>query len=153
MMGNLGEAYIDLYISNKLGDKFNSLQFDNINNDYSTAEKLVLCYIYRRGKQKMGDIASNFNLPFSSTTVLVDKLVRNKMLKREHSKDDRRVVLIDIDKIGISYVEKFIGNINDRLMEVVKAFESILHEKLPKEEMQTFYKVLDIAKDFLTVEK
>lgn len=152
-MGSLGEAYIDLYISNKLGDKFNNLQFDNINNDYTTAEKLVLCYIYRRGKQKMGDIASNFNLPFSSATVLVDKLVRDKMLKREHSKDDRRVVLIDIDKIGISYAEKFISNINDRLMEVLKTFESILHEKLPTEEMQTFYKILDIAKDFLTVEK
>lgn len=152
-MNKLGEIYIDLYISSKFGEKFNNLQFDAVNNDFSRAERLVMCLIFRKGKMKMGDIASNFDIPFSTATVLVDKLVRLRMLKREQSIDDRRVVLIDIDKKGAAYVEQLIENVDARLMEMIRVLEEHIQEKLSKEEISTYNKILELTKEFFAVSK
>jgi DNA-binding MarR family transcriptional regulator len=150
-MNRFTEIFIDLYISGRFGEKFNNLQFDAVNSEFSRAERLILFLIYRNGKKKMGDIASNFDIPFSTATVLVDKLVKLRMLKREHSLDDRRVVLIDIDKKGTAYVEQLAKNIDGRLMEMVNLFEEHIQSKLSQEEMAAYYKIVAITKDFFTM--
>jgi len=60
----------------------------------------VLNMIGDRGSCAMGQIAERAFLPQSTVTFVVDKLVKMELVKREHSVQDRRVVVAELMQKG-----------------------------------------------------
>jgi DNA-binding MarR family transcriptional regulator len=55
---------------------------------------LVLVLLDKRGKSSMSDMASGLGVTTAAMTGIVDRLVRDGFIAREHNKDDRRIVNI-----------------------------------------------------------
>ena len=58
----------------------------------SCPQMVTLDYVSHHERVKMTDIARILSIRTSSASVLVDRLVRQRMLRREHDRNDRRVV-------------------------------------------------------------
>ena len=74
---------------------------------------------------KMSDIADNIAAPMSTVTSIVDKLVEKKLIHRDHSGEDRRVINVSLTPAGKSGFTK----VNDKRKKIVEAALSKLNEK------------------------
>lgn len=61
---------------------------------------MIVGYVGQNKKVRMKDIAEFINVPMSSLTSMVDKLIERNYLAREHSEEDRRAVLIRLAENG-----------------------------------------------------
>lgn len=68
---------------------------------YTTME-----YLHQMGISKMNELAKAINLQMSSTTGLIDRLVKQDLVKRERSEEDRRAVFVDLTKKGYSVLKE-----------------------------------------------
>lgn len=66
----------------------------------SGLEMEIIQLIVMEGKKKMKDIGKHFNVKLSTLTSIIDKIERQRLVKRENSKDDRRVVFLEITPKG-----------------------------------------------------
>ena len=71
-------------------------QFDNL----TRQEFRVIVYLGKRGPGKMSEIAEQVMLAISSTTALVDSLVKKKLVQRARNEEDRRVVNVELTSQG-----------------------------------------------------
>ena len=60
----------------------------------------LIGFIGQQGSVIMRDIAEFLDIPFSTATGIVDKLVAKNYLVRFHSEEDRRTVRVKLDKCG-----------------------------------------------------
>lgn len=65
-------------------------------------ELTIINYIANNENVKMTDLAENIEAPMSTITSIVDKLVKNNFLVREHSGNDRRVINVSLTPTGKS---------------------------------------------------
>ncbi len=63
-------------------------------------ELLIIDYVGQNKYVKMSNVAEILDVPMSTLTNIVDKLVEKKYLSREHSGDDRRVINIMLGDKG-----------------------------------------------------
>ncbi|NCD69146.1 MarR family winged helix-turn-helix transcriptional regulator [Mucilaginibacter agri] len=70
-------------------------------------ELFMIDFIGGKKSVKMSDIADYLQAPLSTLTTIVDKLVVNKFLLRYNSKDDRRVVKVELDRKGKASYKEF----------------------------------------------
>lgn len=70
----------------------------------SKTELLAMLIVDRHGEVIMSQIADNLNVPLSTATGLVNRLVKNGYLLRERSEEDRRIVAIQLTERGKSLV-------------------------------------------------
>jgi len=66
----------------------------------SLPQMTILQYLYRRRSCIMSDIANLLSVSMSGATGLVDRMIKNRLLKRNRSKKDRRIVEITITPRG-----------------------------------------------------
>ncbi|MEO0472785.1 MAG: MarR family transcriptional regulator [Bacteroidota bacterium] len=66
----------------------------------SSLEMEIIQLIVNQGKKKMKEIGQHFNIKLSTLTSIIDKIERQKLVKRVNSKDDRRVVFLEVTKKG-----------------------------------------------------
>lgn len=71
-----------------------------IQQDITTREFQLVSFVGRCQRVIMKEVADYMNIPLSTATGLVDKLVYKSYLKRSHSERDRRIVLIELGKKG-----------------------------------------------------
>ena len=67
---------------------------------------IVLDVLREKGPSAMGDIARSLGLTMSAATGIVDKMIKNGVVKRERSDTDRRVVKVALLKKGQDICEK-----------------------------------------------
>jgi len=79
----------------------------------------------------------------SATTSIIDKMVEFKLVKRHHSKDDRRIVLITLTENGRMLVSKIS---KDRLV-VIREILSVLSEKEKQLYLRLIKKIYTGLKD------
>jgi MarR family 2-MHQ and catechol resistance regulon transcriptional repressor len=91
----------------------------------SAQEMYILQFVVVNGPQKMKDIAEEFHIKLSTLTSTIDKAEKRKILKRVNSKDDRRVVFLDITAKGRKMVEDYAAY----LKELVSRTESNFQEE------------------------
>ena len=100
-------------------------------------ELFIIAFIGENKSVKMSTIADNIQVPLSTLTTIVDKLVTNKFLVRYNSNDDRRVVKVELDRKGkTSYAafknrremiaKKVLGHLSETEQEVLIAHLSQL---------------------------
>lgn len=68
----------------------------SILNQYQVVDQEVdiINYLNEQEMKKMKEVGEFFNIKLSTLTSTIDKLEKNKLVKRKSSKDDRRVIFI-----------------------------------------------------------
>lgn len=95
--------------------------------DLAARDVQLISFIGERQAVIMRDIATFLNIPVSTATGKVDKLVNNKFLKRGHAEYDRRIVRIELDKKGkdlFNTFEDMRGDLVDRIINMLGEEES-----------------------------
>ena len=60
----------------------------------------VMRMLFRQGPQPMGAIAENMGISLAGATGIIDRLVNQDVVERTRSKEDRRVVWVDLSDGG-----------------------------------------------------
>ncbi|MBM7559704.1 MarR family winged helix-turn-helix transcriptional regulator [Marinitoga litoralis] len=120
--------------------------FTKIISDFSEAEKLktlefyIVLYIGIKGPQKMTLLAEHFSTTKSNITNIIDNLERNNYVRRIRSKEDRRIILIELTEKGKKVYR-----------EALKNFEIMFNDfmsKASKEDLEVisdgFYRIINI---------
>jgi len=126
-------------------------QVDNscmeITKDLSKREFSTVAFIGKEQPVIMRDIAEYLNVPVSTTTGVIDKLVDSGYLKRFHSKKDRRIIEVELSKNGKHTFEllesilfemcsKMLGDLHgnepDQLISLLEKVSSNLTSHIPK---------------------
>jgi len=92
----------------------------------SKTELLAMLIVDRHGEVIMSQISDYINAPLSTTTGLVNRLVKNGYLQRERSDEDRRIVAIrltDKGKSMMTEVKESIGTYLEQINAVLSAEE------------------------------
>jgi DNA-binding MarR family transcriptional regulator len=71
--------------------------------DYSATEINIWKILGIKGQCKMRDISNLLNIPNSTTTSIVDRMVKNDVIQRNRTEEDRRVVFISLTEKGHQY--------------------------------------------------
>ena len=77
----------------------------------SGIEMEIIQWIILNGKKKMKEISEHFNVKFSTLTNIVDKIESQKYVVRKNSKEDRRVVYLEVSKKGQRLYENYTKHI------------------------------------------
>ena len=124
----------------KFADKLNSIVLDG---KLTVSHYIILNLLNDRRSSNMSELAKNLKLTMSATTSIIDKMVELKLVKRHHSKDDRRIVLITLTENGRMLVSKIS---KDRLV-VIREILSVLSEKEKQLYLRLIKKIYTGLKD------
>ena len=94
----------------------------------SKMELLTLFIIDRRGEIIMSTLSDFLHVPMSTSTGIVDRLVRNSYVRRERSENDRRIVTLSLTEQGNSAVSG--------IKETLTGYLSRITEALSREEQR-----------------
>lgn len=72
----------------------------------SNTEMKVIDFIGKQRECTMSEIAEHLMFTKTNLTAIVDKLVRKKMVRRERSEEDRRLVLVSLTQEGVKLFEQ-----------------------------------------------
>jgi MarR family transcriptional regulator, organic hydroperoxide resistance regulator len=79
----------------------------------------ALIYINKKKILSMSDIAGLFKISLPTATVLSDKLMNFNLIKRQESKDDRRIVNISLTEKGKSLLKKAMKKRHQKMNKVL----------------------------------
>jgi len=119
------EKIIDFVLDN-LRKVFYPEEWIQLDLTVSKTELLAMLIVDRYGEVIMSQISDYLNAPLSTTTGLVNRLVKNGYLQRERSDEDRRIVAIQLTDQGrtmMTEVKASIGSYLERINAVLSAEE------------------------------
>ena len=127
------DTIFDLFFDNikKLFYPEDWLEFDA---NFSKSELFTMLLVDRHGEMIMSQIADHINLPMSTASGMVDRLVKTGYLKRERSELDRRIVLIKLTEQGKDLINKLKG--------MILYYIGKINESLTSEEIQLLSKII-----------
>lgn len=105
----------------------------------SKTELLAMLIVDRYGEVIMSQISDYLNAPLSTTTGLVNRLVKNGYLQRERSDEDRRIVAIQLTDMGKSMMTELKATIGSYLERINAVLSSEERQAL----FQIFLKIID----------
>jgi len=85
----------------------------------SALEMEIMQFVLKKGPQKMKSVAENFHIKLSTLTSVIDKAEKARILKRINSKEDRRVVYLDVTKKGKNIYQEY-NNYLKKMVEKMK---------------------------------
>ncbi|WP_098049703.1 MarR family winged helix-turn-helix transcriptional regulator [Bhargavaea cecembensis] len=83
---------------------------------------VALQWLLEHGDMTIGDLSNKMYLAFSTTTDLVDRMEKNRLVKRVRDDQDRRVVRIHLLEDGERIIEEVIEKRRYDLQEVLSDF-------------------------------
>lgn len=98
-------------------------------------ELMLLSFIYQEKELIMSKLAKSLGISLSTATVIVDHLVKKKLLLRKRISDDRRIVKVLLTKKG----ENIALNYQKKKKELIEKILTILTEK----EQENFILILE----------
>ena len=104
----------------------------------SITEVGTLHYINENGQVTMKELSKFLGITPPSTTTLVDKMIKLKILKRSFHKEDRRNVILSFTDSGKEMFEKA----RNEKIKIMKNILSCLNEKERLELCRIFNKIL-----------
>ncbi len=84
----------------------------------SFPQMVALDYAAHHPRVTMTDLSKVLSIRLSSTTVLVDRLIREKMLSRGRDEKDRRVVWVSVSPRGKKVIAQIMGQKRRSLREI-----------------------------------
>lgn len=85
---------------------------------------VALQWLHEYGDMTIGDLSNRMYLAFSTTTDLVDRMERNKLVVRIRDDQDRRVIFIHLLEEGERIIEEVIQKRQGYLQEILTGFDS-----------------------------
>jgi DNA-binding MarR family transcriptional regulator len=101
---------------------------------FNLEDFIVLDHLEETSQASMGDVANKFSMAASTMTGIVDRLVRQKLIRREHSKTDRRKVVMELTAKGKRTLQKIWEN----LMQTLEVPLSLLTQ----DEIETLVRII-----------
>jgi MarR family transcriptional regulator, 2-MHQ and catechol-resistance regulon repressor len=86
-----------------------------------TTEFGVLEALYHKGEQPVCDVQRRILVESSSTTYVVDKLVKRGLVRRRHSTADRRVILLALTPAGRRLIREHFPSHAEAIRDAVAA--------------------------------
>ena len=87
----------------------------------SFPQMVALDYVAHHSKVTMTDLSKVLSIQLSSTTVLVDRLIHQKMLKRERDNTDRRLVWVIATPKGKKVVSQILEQKRRSIKDIFRA--------------------------------
>ncbi len=112
--------------------------------ELSLPQMNLMFAVRRMGSVTMSDLAARLGVSPPSVSTMVERLVEKKILSREHSREDRRKVVVRISDDAVAVMDGFEGNMLDMFItlvekigpdtarkwcQVLQEVESVLEEK------------------------
>jgi len=114
--------------------------------DYSitTPQFIALQWLLEEGDLTIGELSHKLNLAFSTTTDLIDRMERNKLVERKRDEKDRRVVRIHLLPVGHKiicevikmrqiYLSEVLSDVATDKVDMLDELLKILLEKMKKD--------------------
>ncbi|MBI2251294.1 MAG: MarR family transcriptional regulator [Armatimonadetes bacterium] len=98
-------------------------------------ELMLLSFIYQEKELIMSKLAKSLGISLSTATVIVDNLVKKKLILRKRISDDRRIVKVLLTKKG----ENIALNYQKKKKELIEKMLTMLSEK----EQENFILILE----------
>ena len=103
------------------------------------AHVVILDVLKEKESSTMGELAKILNLTMSAVTVIIDKMIELTLVKRERSKEDRRIVNVTLAKTGKDLMKK----INEERESMTNEIFSVLTDKEKEEYLRLIRKVYE----------
>ncbi|PLT32221.1 MarR family winged helix-turn-helix transcriptional regulator [Bacillus sp. V5-8f] len=84
----------------------------------------ILMILRKSGTVRVTHLAEHMNVKPSAITVLIDQLVKLEYVKRSHSDEDRRVVMLEIEGKGLELFNEVLRSHNEWIKEYFLYFEA-----------------------------
>jgi DNA-binding MarR family transcriptional regulator len=108
---------------------------------FNEKEQILILFLGKNDEVKMSDLAGIIDAPVSTVTSIVNKLVENEILTRDHSVEDRRIINVSLTSKGKAAYKRIRGQ-KDEL------FEAML-SKLSEKDQEVMIKYVNILADSL----
>ncbi|MEM6723097.1 MAG: MarR family transcriptional regulator [Bacteroidota bacterium] len=98
-----------------------------LNEHITNRELFLIAFVGDQQKAIMKEIADQLDVPMSTATGIVDKLVQKKIVKRAYSETDRRTVQILLDKEGESVYNELFNmrlDMSHRILAELESYET-----------------------------
>ncbi len=98
--------------------------------DHSFLLRVFIVLAQSKTPLTMGELSATLKIPLSSTTRIVDWMVRGKFLERTHDPKDRRVVLVKMTKNGEQFFQTAMDYNKKRIAHLMEKFSSEEQDQL-----------------------
>lgn len=129
---NASEEGIYTYVE-QIKDLISSDLWENILLDCSKNEILILWLLYRQHEVNMTQIAEYIHVPLNTATGIVARMEKKKLLVRTRSEQDKRVVIIRLEKEGSDQIQK--------IMKEISFYVGAVLEKFDEQEISVLFKL------------
>lgn len=109
--------------------------WENIILDCSKNELFILFFLYRKKEANMSQLAEYIEVPLNTVTGIVDRMEKRKLLLRQRSPEDKRVVTVCMTTEGVAHI-------SDITKEILK-YAQIVMDKLSSEEIAMIFQISD----------
>jgi DNA-binding MarR family transcriptional regulator len=93
-------------------------------------ELYIISFLGMNKRAKMKDLSDDMNVPMSTLTSVIDKLVSNGYVERYHSAEDRRVVEVRLAEKGIMNFDAFMSRKRRYAEELLSRLDSDQQDNL-----------------------
>ena len=111
-------------------DRFRSLlppgTWQGLARDLAKNDVLTLLYLHRTQPSRMSDLAAYLDAPLNTATGAVTRLQQRGLVERQHSPDDKRIVLISLTTEGRRLIAR---GIKDSVSLIGRLFEELTPEE------------------------
>lgn len=101
----------------------------------SSLEMEILQYIILDESKKMKEIGEHFKVKLSTLTSIIDKIERQRLVKRVNSREDRRVVYLEVSRKGLRLYNDYSS--------YIKIVSQSMQEKMDDTQYEAFLKVIN----------
>lgn len=141
---NLADKYIGLFFKDGVFSDLLGLQMEKANTEFTRTEKLIIYVLDKQGMKNMGQLASIFRIPHSTTNFLVKRLVKSGVVATRKSEEDRRVIEVYLTEKGKEKSGEILVNIEQRLRKLMECFTVFLTDKMEPAELEVVKKAIRV---------
>lgn len=106
-------------------DKIKKVKSKNLKESKLTIPQIsVLEVVKRKGSSPLKTIGEELKVTGANITCIIDNLEKENLIKRSHSKQDRRVILAELTEDGEKKVSEIFPNFNEKMDEVFGKLDS-----------------------------
>ncbi|WP_020153769.1 MarR family winged helix-turn-helix transcriptional regulator [Caldibacillus debilis] len=91
---------------------------------------VAMQWLFEEGDMTIGELSNKMYLAFSTTTDLIDRLEKNRLVKRTKDEKDRRVVRVHLLEEGVRIIDEVIKKRQQYLAGLLVKFEPEEREEL-----------------------
>jgi MarR family transcriptional regulator, organic hydroperoxide resistance regulator len=91
---------------------------------------VAMQWLFEEGDMTIGELSNKMYLAFSTTTDLIDRLEKNRLVKRTKDEKDRRVVRVQLLEEGVRIIDEVIKKRQQYLAGLLVNFEPEEREEL-----------------------